>query len=203
VPILDRPDIHDFENELDLNERRVRDAESLATVFRNAPARVALEIGTSTGLGTVLMAINAPKTNIYTVNILPEDTVQGEGGELITFAPPQDEIGKEYKKRGLKNITQIFANTATWEPDIGTIDIAYIDGCHDSEFVYNDTRKVLQHARSGSFILWHDFNPALAGKYAWMNDVCLGIEKLYKDGLLKERIYHLKDSWVGIYKVNK
>jgi hypothetical protein len=48
--ILERPDIFDFNSVEDRNERRIRDAESLATVMRNAKPKIALEIGTSSGL---------------------------------------------------------------------------------------------------------------------------------------------------------
>lgn len=200
-PILDRPDIYDFDYIEDVNERRIRDTESLGTVMRNAKPKVALEIGTSSGMSTVLMSVNSPESRIYTVNIPPEEIVSGEGGKLTTIALEREKIGIAYKERKLTNITQIFANTAKWEPDIGTIDVAFIDGCHDSDFVYYDSRKVLKHMKSGGFILWHDFNPDLVKKYGWINSVCLGVERLCRDGLIKGRILHLRDSWVGIYRV--
>ena len=200
-PILERADIYDFDYILDVNERRIRDAESLGTMIRNSRSKIILEIGTSNGMGTVLIAANAPEAQIFTINIPPEEILNGEGGKLTTIAIEKEEIGIEYKKRSLKNINQIYANTATWQPDIGEIDIAYIDGCHDTEFVYNDTKKILPFMKKGGFILWHDFNLDLVKKYTWINSVCLGVEKLYKEGLLNGRIYHIKDSWVGIYKV--
>lgn len=200
-PIIDRPDVHDFEYVEDVNERRIRDAESLATVMRNVSPEIALEIGTSNGMGTVLMSVNAPASKIYTVNIPPEEIVSGEGGELTTVALEREKIGIAYRERNLKNITQIYANTARWEPDFGTIGVAFIDGCHDSEFVYNDTRNVLKYMKPGAFILWHDFNPSLTKKFHWINSVCLGVEKLYRTGLIKGRIFHIRDSWIGVYQV--
>lgn len=64
APILDRPDIYDFDYVEDVNERRIRDAESLGTVMRNVKPRVALEIGTANGMATVLMAANCTKCKI-------------------------------------------------------------------------------------------------------------------------------------------
>lgn len=200
-PILDRPDIDDFDYVEDVNERRIRDAESLATVMRNAKPKVALEIGTANGMATVLMAANAPESKIYTVNIPPEEILAGKGGELTTVALEREHIGIAFRERSLSNITQIYANTATWKPDIGIIDVAFIDGCHDTEFVYNDTRKVLRQMKPGGVILWHDFNPDLVKKYDWINSVCLGVEKLYREGLIRGRIFHIRDSWVGIYRI--
>ena len=200
-PILDDRSIYEFGSIEDINERRIRDAESIATVCRNIAQGTFLEIGTSSGHGTALMAQNAPLAKIYTVNIPPQEALAGEGGKYITHALEHEEIGAYYKNLDLKNITQIFANTATWNPDIGNIDVAFIDGCHDTDFVFNDTHKILKCTKPGSFILWHDFNLELAQKRRWIRYVCLGIEKLYDKGLLKERIFHLRDSLVGIYRV--
>ncbi len=202
-PILDRPDIYDYEYIEDANERRIRDAESLATVMKNVKPAIALEIGTANGMGTVLMAANAPEAKIYTVNIPPEEIASGEGGKLTTVALEREKIGIAYKERKLKNVIQIYVNTAKWEPDIGNIDVAFIDGCHDSEFVYNDTRKIMKHIKKGSFILWHDFNPSLVKKFGWINSVCQGVERLYRDGLISGKILHVRDSWVGIYRVGQ
>jgi predicted O-methyltransferase YrrM len=152
-------------------------------------------------MATVLMAANAPESKIYTVNIPPEEILAGKGGELTTVALEREKIGIAFRERSLSNITQIYANTATWKPDIGTIDVAFIDGCHDTEFVYNDTRKVLRQMKPGGFILWHDFNPDLVKKYDWINSVCLGVEKLSREGLIRGRIFHIRDSWVGIYRI--
>jgi predicted O-methyltransferase YrrM len=203
VPILDDPSIYDFDYTEDVNERRIRDAETIGTVVRNANPAICLDIGTAAGQTAALMAVNAPQAKIYTVNIPPEEILSGEGGKLTTVALEREKIGAYYRERKLTNITQILANTAKWEPDMGPIDLALIDGCHDTEFVYNDTRKVLKHMKSGSFILWHDFNPELAKKYHWIYSVCMGVEKLFADGLLSGRVFHMRDSWVGVCRVSQ
>jgi predicted O-methyltransferase YrrM len=202
-PIIDRPEIHEYKYIEDLNQRRLRDEQSLAVIAANIDAKIGLEIGTAGGEGTALLAVNAPQSTIYTINLDPNDesVASGEAGELITYLPSKDEIGKAYRERGLKNIAQIYANTATWEPNIGTIDFAFIDGCHDTEFVINDTKKILPHMRPGGFIMWHDFNPQLAPKFNWIADVCAGVEQLAASGLISGRIFHIRDSWVGIYQV--
>ena len=200
-PVLDDPSIHDFEFVLDVNQRRIRDAESLAAVVRNTKPAVCLDIGTSTGHSAALMSINAPDSKVFTLNIPPEEIASGEGGELTTIALERDKIGSYYRERNLGNITQIYANTARWTPDIGTIDVAFVDGCHDTEFVYNDTRKVLQHMRPGGFVLWHDFNLDLVRRHDWIHAVCRGVEKLLASGLVCGPVYHIRDSWVGIYQV--
>lgn len=200
-PILDDPEIRKFEDLKDLNERRLRDAEVLGTVARNVEARVCLEIGTEEGRGTAILAENAPAAEVFTVNIPPEEIAAGKGGILTTGEIKREKIGAYYRSKALKNIKQIFANTGTWEPGIGPIDVAFIDGCHDAEFVYNDTRKILKHMRPGSFLLWHDFHPGLKNQFYWIYDVCLGIERLYLEDLIEGRIFHVRDSWIGVYRV--
>ncbi len=200
-PILDDKLIFEFKYLEDVNERRVRDAECLGTIARNINPSVCLDIGTGLGYSAALIAKNAPQAKIFTINIPPDDIKTGKGGKYITKAFEADEIGSYYRERNFRNITQILANTANWEPNIGIINLAFIDGCHDTNFVINDTIKLLKHTKPGSFILWHDFNLDLIYKYHWISSVCLGVERLFSKGLLNGRIFHLRDSWIGIYKV--
>ena len=200
-PVLNDPIIYEFSYLEDVNERRVRDAESIGTVICNTTPQVALEIGTADGRTTALMAENSSGSQIFTVNIPPEEIASGKGGVLTTFALEKEKIGSYYRSREIHNISQIYANTATWEPDIGVINVAFIDGCHDSDFVYNDTRKIIKNMELGSFILWHDFNLNLTKRHDWIDSVCQGVEWLYMDKVLNGPIFHVRDSWVGIYHV--
>lgn len=199
-PKVDYDFIDEYGHHGDLNHRRLRDAEVVGGACCNVTADTILEIGTAHGQMTTLMAQNAPEATVYTINIPPEEITQG--GKFVTFAPERNEIGRYYRQLGIANIRQIYANTATWEPDFAPIDVAFIDGSHDSEFVYNDTRKVLSKCRPGSIVIWHDFAPSLGYVHAWIGEVCHGIDRLYRDGLLKGPILHLQDSWIGLYRVD-
>jgi SAM-dependent methyltransferase len=198
-PILEGDHLYTFQYLEDLNDRRLRDAEVIGAACCNDDPKCLLEIGTATGRTTALMAQNAAAGTVYTVNIPPEEI--GDGGKNVTFAPSREEIGSYYRNKGLTNVRQILANTAYWKPDFGPIDVAYVDGCHDADFVYSDTLKILKHCRPGSVVMWHDFNPGLANVYQWINEVCLGVDRLYSDGLLRGRVLLLQDSWVGLYRV--
>lgn len=196
---LDFEHLHRFDYYEDLNERRIRDAEVIGTACANNNPKTILEIGTCSGQTTALMATNAPKAEVYTVNIPPEEI--SDGGKFVTCAISRDDIGIAYRERGLTNVHQIYANTAHWEPDMGPIDVAFIDGCHDADFVYSDTKKILPHCRPGSIILWHDINLDLIRQYRWIAEAARGIERLLAEKLIRGRILHLQDSWVGLYRV--
>jgi predicted O-methyltransferase YrrM len=200
-PVLDDPSIYEFASIEDINERRLRDAEAIGTVVRNTNPAVCLEIGTAEGHTAALMAVNAPHAKIFTVNIPPEEIESGEGGVLTTAAFGRDQIGTYYRRRNLTNVEQILANTAHWEPGIGTIDVALVDGCHDTDFVFNDSRKILKHMKPGSFLMWHDFNFDLVEKKDWIREVCLGVERLFATGLISGPVLHVRNSWLGIYQV--
>ncbi len=199
-PVLRGDHLHAFEYLEDLNDRRLRDAEVVGGACCNGEPRTLLEIGTGLGRTTALMARNAPGGTVHTVNILAGEIA--EGGRNVTFAPSREEIGRCYREEGLTNVRQIFANTRHWAPDTGPVDVAFIDGCHDANAVYEDTRKVLDVCRPGSIVLWHDFAPDLAPVYHWIMEVCRGVDRLVADSRIRGKILHLQDSWVGILRVS-
>jgi predicted O-methyltransferase YrrM len=200
-PILDNPEVYAYHSSLDENRRPLRDAECIGAVMRNSYPHVALEIGTAMGQTTALMSMNAPDSHIFTVNILPEEIHSGAAGVYTTIDLDREQIGSYYRGKKMHNITQIYANTAEWEPDIGFIDVAFIDGCHDADFVYQDTRKILHYMKPGSILLWHDFHPGLARQHSWIFTVFQGIERLFREKIIRGPIFHVRDSWVGIYQV--
>jgi predicted O-methyltransferase YrrM len=198
-PDLDFDHLRQYQFLEDLNDRRLRDAEVIASACCNGAPKVIVEIGTAGGHSTALMARNAPQAAVYTVNIPPEEI--RAGGDFVTAAPERQEIGSFYRELGLGNVQQILANTVRWAPDFGPIDVAFIDGCHDADFVFSDTCKVLDQCRPGSLVIWHDFSLRHTAVYHWIAAVCDGVERLYRKRRLRGPILHLADSWVGLYRV--
>lgn len=199
-PILDVDEIDVFEGASDVNHRRLKDAQVIAAACRNASSPNILEIGTAFGATTAVMSANAPDGQVYTVNIPPESIP--EGGRFNTFDELDKlDVGRIYREKKCKNIEQIFANTATWKPDLPPLDVAFIDGCHDAEFVYGDTLKVLSCAKPGTVIIWHDYNPELARVYGHIGEVLTGIRWLIRKKKIRGIIYHLQDSFTGVYVV--
>jgi predicted O-methyltransferase YrrM len=200
-PIISNEDLHKYRFPEDANFRRIRDAQSIGLCCRNVSPSVILEIGTGIGTVTWLMSENAPDAQIYTVNIPPEEIAQG--GTFTTFAPDRSTIGSLYREKGCRNVIQILANTATWKPDLPKVDIAFIDGCHDTEFVIRDTELILPFCKPGSWVIWHDFCPELAERYEWMSHVQRGVYELLMKNYFEGPVLHLQDSFVGMARIAK
>lgn len=184
----------------DLNSRRRLDAEVLSLVAANVPPGKMLDIGTYMGHSAARMAVNSPGSLVYTVNIHPDELM--EGGEFVTGSPTVNEIGSFYREKGFSNVQQVFANTKHWQipAEISDLSLVYIDGCHDTECVYHDTRLVLERLMKGGFILWHDCSPLYRNNYTWIDSAMRGIEKVLAEGLITPYILNVKHSWVGLWR---
>jgi predicted O-methyltransferase YrrM len=202
-PILIEEDLDEVRFIEDLNSRRRRDAETLSLVSANSEPGKMLDIGTYLGRSAARMAVNSPESKIYTVNIPPEEFDQG--GRLKTECLSREEIGTFYREKNLLNIKQIHANTKTWRlPDeIDNLSLVYVDGCHDKEFVFSDTRLIIDRVKAGGFILWHDCSPQYRKHFGWIEESMQGIEKLLRKKIIAGNILTLRNSWIGIYKKEK
>jgi len=199
-PVLIEDDLDKVNFITDINSRKLRDAEVLSLIAANAVPGNMLDIGTHHGRSAARMAANSPQSTVYTVNIPPEE--YDEGGKLKTDCLSRDEIGSFYRSKNLLNIEQIYANTKTWLiPDyIDDLSLVYVDGCHDKEFVYSDTRLILDRVRPGGFILWHDCSPIYRQNFGWIDEVMKGVERLLQERKISGNILNVKNSWIGILK---
>jgi len=199
-PVLIEDDLDKVNFITDINSRKLRDAEVLSLVAANTKPGNMLDIGTHHGRSAARMAANSPQSAVYTVNIPPEE--YDAGGKLKTDCLSRDEIGSFYRSKNLSNIDQIYANTKTWIiPDhINNLSLVYVDGCHDREFVYSDTRLILNRVRPGGFILWHDCTPIYRQNFSWIDEVMQGIERLLQENIIAGNILNVRNSWIGILK---
>jgi len=187
-------------DETDKYQRRRRDAEVLSLIVANIKDSKLLDIGTHLGKSAARMAVNSPTSKIYTVNIHPDEA--NTAGVLITDILTEKQIGSFYRSKKIQNINQIYANTKTWNiPSIiSNLSLVYVDGCHDRDFVFSDSEKTFERLLPGGYILWHDFNPGLRSKFEWIDAAMSGVEDFLESIDSKGPIYHLKHSWIGIYK---
>ena len=200
VIVEDAKDLDVVESASDFNGRRRNDVTVLATFAANVPAGKMLEIGTYYGRGAASMATNAPDSTLYTVNVLPEQV--GISGAYPTEFLTKDQIGSYYREKNLKNIKQVYADTKNWtvEEEINDLSLVFIDGCHDAEFVYSDTKLILDRVKKGGFILWHDFSPEYRSNFCWIDDCMKGVERLMKEKLITPYVINVHGSWIGIWR---
>lgn len=197
-------DLETEENECDKYKRKLRDAEVLCTVAANADGDC-LDLGTSHGRSAYRIATNLQNNlKVYTVNLLPEQ-FDASSGLKVTHLLSKEEIGSYFKNRNIENVQQIYANTTKWNiPDeIDNISVCYVDAAHDTELVYNDSRKMYPRIKNDGFICWHDFNPELRNKFDWIDSAMRGVEWFIEEYSPDGEIVHLKDSWIGVYRKQK
>jgi len=174
------------------DDRRLKEQKLISMLCSNTNANC-IEIGTYKGQTAYNMSCNTDKT-VYTVNPLP---CQMGGGILITDTLDRDDIGAFYKHRSDRGrIVQIYENSLNWCPEnIENVKVILIDGCHDSDYVFNDAFKMYNLLDTGGFLLFHDF--VLNPLRSWNKSVYKGIEKFCKViGI--ENIYHITDTFMGL-----
>jgi len=194
-------DLNVIANECDLHERKHRDAEVLCTLAANSYG-ACLDLGTSYGRSAFKLATNlGDRGTVFTVNILPEQ-YDASGGQLITHLLTREEIGSYYRAHQLKNIQQIYANTAIWAvpTEIQDLAVVFVDAAHDADRVYEDTKNIYERIRPGGFICWHDFSPDRRAKYDWIDSVMRGVERFLAEAVPDAEILHLRHSWTGVLR---
>ncbi|MBD3408202.1 MAG: hypothetical protein GF411_18920 [Candidatus Lokiarchaeota archaeon] len=139
-----------------------------------------VEIGTSYGRGTCILASNTSHT-VHTINPLPEHHT----GQ-ITLNMTKKDIGKYYIDLGLKNICQYYGSSIDWKYEGSPPNFCFIDGCHDKKYAYLDGVMCEKILSDGGWIAWHDFDPN--SKEYWVREVVAGVRQ-WADG---RKIYHLK-----------
>lgn len=165
----------------------------LISLIKTIKPEKVLELGTAQG-NTVANICSESDAQVYTVNALPEQIE----GNIITFTLNKEEIGKVYKERGFENrVVQIYENTKNLDildfVPPKRIDFAFLDACHDAEFVVNDFIKILPALSEQATVLLHDTFPSVEHYYL---DSYLGCMYLRRIGY---NIKHIENSSWGYW----
>lgn len=129
---------------------------SLITAYTQ-PERI-LEIGTASGQGTTLMAEQAPRATIHTLDLGND---RPSLGQQRGQPPWQDlsAVGAAYRAAGHGDrVAQHFADSARFDYGVleDGVDLALVDGAHTYEYAMADSRNVLAHLRPGGVVVWDD-----------------------------------------------
>lgn len=153
----------------------VHEMACLATAAASVQPKKIVEIGTFRGASALVMAANAPKATVYTLDLpsdtespcLPRNRIDDE-----VIAERRDTILFEGRPEAAR-IVPMWGDSATFDFDaVGhDIDLAFIDGSHSYEYVRNDTEKILSRLRPGAVVLWHDYWDACPGVVRYLNEM--------------------------------
>ncbi|TVR95717.1 MAG: class I SAM-dependent methyltransferase [Rhodospirillales bacterium] len=146
-------------------------------------ARRIFEFGTCTGRTTYLLARNAPAAaEVVTITLSPETIEQyqpdGDDPESARWAAiaTRESAASRFFYEGTDvaaKITQILGDSKNFDetPFAGSCDLVFIDGSHAYSYVKNDTAKAFRMVRRGGAVVWHDFSPACAGVWRYLNEL--------------------------------
>lgn len=176
-----------------VGDRNFNDFSILISLIRAFQPKRILELGTAHGNTTANMCVES-EANVFTINALPEQME----GNIITFTLSREQIGIVYRNYGFQNrVVQIYENTKNLKISDylqqRSIDFAFIDACHDADFVVNDFLRVKPTLSDNAIVLFHDTHPS--GERHLL-DSYLGCMFLRKLGY---NIKHIEDSSFGYW----
>ncbi len=169
---------------------------TLASICKYArPSRI-FEIGTYTGLSTLVMAMNTPsETEICTLDLSPSQRATHKHG-LGIGGFSEFGVGAYYQSTPFeKKIRQLWGNSLVYDYSsfAGSIDLVFIDGDHVYDFAKKDTENAFRMVRSGGMIIWDDYiwnerHPECAGVTRCLNEL-RGSRKLFQIAGTRLAIY--------------
>ncbi len=140
-----------------------------ALVHRHRPTRV-FEIGTFRGVTAITMAANAASDAVvYTLDLPPALSAADVAGRYrkptsgfhrMTEAGAARDVGRVLSAHsGGCRIEQLFGDSGTMDfgPFHDSMDMFFVDGCHDYEMALRDTHTAWRCLRSGGLLVWHDY----------------------------------------------
>jgi len=166
-------------------------------VQKYQPKRI-FEIGTFEGRTTLNMALNAPKAQIFTLDLPAEEL----SGTKMKIEKAEEAYVKKTRsgERFLnhpaqKNIEQLFGDSATFDfsPYYNSIDLMFVDGSHAYEYVISDTNNAMKLVKKGGIILWHDYT-----NWTGVRD---GLNEFYKDKAEFKGLIHIGGTSIVMMQV--
>ena len=120
---------------------------ALAAITRQAKVRTVFEVGTYTGMATLVMAMNAPTgCEISTLDLDPTQRAQ-HGVHPFT-------LGSAFLETPFRHqIRQLYGDSMTFDygPFLGRMDLVFIDAVHTYDRVRSDTLNAFKLLRPGGY----------------------------------------------------
>jgi predicted O-methyltransferase YrrM len=151
-----------------------KEVEVIAQLVKLQKVKIALEIGTFEGYTTSVIASNIDGV-VYTVD-LPEDDknttylVDNDNLKYINIYKDKYYRDKDYEHR-IKEVLLDSALLKKSDIDHNIMDFVFIDGCHNYDYVKNDTLKALSVIAYNGLIVWHDYQECWSGVIKYLNEL--------------------------------
>lgn len=183
IPKIGISEILPYEIDISLSDPEAKDGNvNLAElviisqlVKQSKPEKI-FEIGTFDGRTTLNMAKNSPASSkIFTLDLGSEEI------EELSKTPHGDRkfIGKVEAgwrfigKQGSEKISQLYGDSTkfNFQEFFGKINLLFIDGAHQYEYVLKDSDTALKFMAPEGIILWHDYNTSWPGVTKALNEL--------------------------------
>lgn len=174
------------ESSVEFAAATVLDRVALAALVRRERPRRIFEIGTFRGVTALTMAANAPsEATVYTLDLPPELTSADvaarydkttSGFHRMADAGVSRDVGRVLSSQTTGcRIEQLFGDSAamSFEAFHGSIDLFFVDGCHEYDAALGDTRTAWRCLHPGGLLVWHDY--PWAEVQAAIRDAALGV----------------------------
>lgn len=134
----------------------------LLSLIRSRNVQTFFEFGTYLGQTSYLLAKNFPSLRIHTLDLPASDvdrtSIPISAGERRYVEKPV--VGAKFLDTPEQSrITQLTGDSATFDysPFERSMDCVFVDGCHDYDYVKNDTLHARRLVKEKGMILWHDY----------------------------------------------
>jgi predicted O-methyltransferase YrrM len=139
----------------------------LALLVRHTRPHRVFEFGTLQGRTTLNLALNLPDSSrIFTLNLRVEAQERFDGWHIqdeLLVKENYGKIGQLFRETDVEHkITQLWGDSLTFEftPYKKTMDLVFIDGNRQYEYVISDSENGRRMLRPGGLLVWHDYNYA-------------------------------------------
>ena len=141
------------------------------------------EIGTFDGFTTLHLAGNSgEEARVWTLD-LPEPPGKTKfplsASDMSYVGKKQ--IGVRYRETDVeRKITQLLGDSATFDfsPFWGQMDLVFVDGSHQYEYVREDSRNALKLLNGAGIVVWHDYSPSWPGVVRAIDELPLPIYRI-------------------------
>ena len=135
---------------------------ALGAIARAVEPREIIEFGTYRGVGTLVLALNAPDARIHTIDLpedaSPRDSLNSSDRALVTTN--RHRLGEVFRGSTVASrVVPIQADSKSIRLAdlVKQADLVLVDGGHSTELITADTENALAVIRDGGVVLWDDY----------------------------------------------